>query len=157
MKVEKDFEEFIELLNKHGVKYLIVGAYALALYGVPRNTGDIDIFIERSEENAKKILNVLSDFGFDDLELSLTDFTTEEMVIQLGIPPVIIDIITSISGVEFDESYTSKVETKFGKIFANFISLECLIKNKKASARKKDQADLELLMNVTKNKKMISE
>jgi hypothetical protein len=74
MKVEKDFEDFIELLNKHKVNYLIVGAYALALFAEPRNTGDIDIFIERTKENAEKILDVLKEFGFESLGLKTNDF-----------------------------------------------------------------------------------
>lgn len=150
MKVEKDFEDFVELLNKCKVKYLIVGAYALALYAEPRNTGDIDIFIQRSDENAQKMLNVIEEFGFAGLELSLKDFTAEEMIIQLGFQPVRIDIITSISGVNFDEAYEFRAEKQFGRTKANFISKEFLIKNKKASARTKDLADLELLLKVIK-------
>ncbi len=150
MKVEKDFEDFIELLNKHKVEYLIVGAYALALYAEPRNTGDIDIFIGMSNENAKKMLDVLEEFGFESLRLSKNDFLEENMVIQLGVQPVRIDILTSISGVDFREAYLNKEVTQFGDVKANFISKEYLIKNKKSSGRKIDLADLELL---SKNKK----
>ena len=145
MKVEKDFVEFIELLNDQKVKYLVVGAYALALYAEPRNTGDIDFFIERSEENAMKILNVLKLFGFEELGISIADLTNENRVIQLGIPPVRIDILSSISGVEFNEAYNTKIEHQFGSTTTYFISKENLIKNKKASGRKKDFADLESL------------
>lgn len=145
MKVEKDFADFVKLLNKHKVQYLIVGAYALALYAEPRNTGDIDIFINRSNENVENILKVLIDFGFEGLSLTESDFMRKDNVIQLGVSPVRIDIITSISGVDFDEAYQDKVSHKFGNTTANFISKEFLIKNKKASARKKDLADLELL------------
>ena len=146
MKVEKDFEDFIKLLNKFEVKYLIVGAFALALFVEPRNTGDIDFFIERSEENAGKILKVLKEFGFESLDLNIKDFTTENMVVQLGVQPVRIDIISSISGVNFYDAYASREEKQFGKTKANFISKEYLIMNKKASARKKDLLDLELLL-----------
>lgn len=146
MKVEKDFEDFIELLNKNEVNYLIVEAYALALFAEPRNTGDIDIFIERSKKNAGKILDVLNEFGFAGLDLSLKDFMSKDMVVQLGVQPVRIDIITSISGVNFEEAFKFKEEKEFGKTTANFISKEFLIKNKKASARHKDLADLELLL-----------
>lgn len=146
MKVEKDFEDFIEWLNKHEVNYLIVGAYALALFAEPRNTGDIDIFIERSKENAEKIISVLNDFGFESLGLTAKDFVKKNMVVQLGVQPVRIDIISSISGVNFDEAYVFKEVKQFGKTTANFISKEFLIKNKKATARKKDLADLELLL-----------
>lgn len=146
MKVEKDFEDFIELLNKYSVNYLIVGAYALALFTEPRNTGDIDIFIERSKENAEKILSVLKKFGFAGLKFVLKDFMTKDMVVQLGVQPVRIDIITSISGVEFEDAFKFREEKQFGRTKAYFISREFLIKNKKASARKKDLADLELLL-----------
>ena len=146
MKVEKDFEDFIKLLNNHNVRYLIVGAYALALYAEPRNTGDIDIFIEGSEGNAKNILKVLKEFGFESLELTVKDFITKNMIVQLGVQPVRIDIISTISGVSSEEAFTAKEKKQFGKTTANFISEEFLIKNKKASARKKDLADLELLL-----------
>lgn len=152
MKVEKDFEDFIKLLNKYNVSYLIVGAYALALFAEPRNTGDIDIFIKRSGENAEKMLVVLKEFGFESLRLSSKDFVTKDMVVQLGVQPVRIDIISSISGVAFDEAYEFKEQKQFGKTTAYFISKEFLIKNKKASARKKDLADLELLLKKRKSK-----
>jgi len=119
-------EEFIKLLNNHNVRYLIVGAYALALYAEPRNTGDIDIFIEGSEGNAKNILTVLKEFGFESLELKLKDFITKNMIVQ----PVRIDIISNISGVNFEEAFAVKEKKQFGKTVANFISEEFLIKNK---------------------------
>ena len=146
MRVEKDFEEFIELLNKQKVKYLIVGAYALALYSEPRNTGDIDVFVESSKENAEKILKVLELFGFGEIGITFEDLISENMVVQLGVPPVRIDILTSISGVKFKEAYNSKVEHKFGNSKTYFLSKENMIINKKASGRKKDLADLESLM-----------
>ncbi|GAB4139977.1 MAG: hypothetical protein Fur0015_10530 [Ignavibacteriales bacterium] len=146
MRVEQDFEDFIRLLNKHKVKYLIVGAYALALYTEPRNTGDIDVFIERTEENAYNILSALKEFGFESLGLKVTDFMTENMVIQLGVQPVRIDILSSISGVDFQDAYQEKEVKNFGKSKANFISKKFMILNKKTSNRKKDLADLELLL-----------
>ncbi|MBU0559636.1 MAG: nucleotidyltransferase [Bacteroidetes bacterium] len=147
MKAENDFVEFVELLNKYKVKYIIVGAYALALYAEPRNTGDIDFFVESSFENAEKILKVLKDFGFENLEISLEDLLNPSMVIQLGFAPVRIDILTSISGVEFEEAFTDKVIKKLGGEDAFFISKELLIQNKRASGRNKDLADIEDLIN----------
>ncbi|MGD8778965.1 MAG: hypothetical protein PVH88_08385 [Ignavibacteria bacterium] len=147
MRVEKDFEEFVELLNEQKVKYLIVGAYALALYSEPRNTGDIDFFVENSKENAEKILKVLEFFGFGNIGISLEDITNDNMVVQLGYSPMRIDIITSISGVDFKDAYKSRVIHKFGSSSAFFLSKEDLIKNKKAAGRKKDLADLEILVN----------
>jgi len=145
MKVEKDFEEFIKLLNYHKVKYVIVGAYALIYYTLPRNTGDIDIFIEASELNAGKILDVLKDFGFQSMELQKEDFLKPDIVIQLGYPPNRIDIITGVSGISFSEVYNNRVEIKMGTEKVWIISANDLLKNKKSTDRAKDKADAELL------------
>jgi hypothetical protein len=145
LKVEKDFEEFIELLNKHKVKYMIVGAYALALYAKPRNTGDIDIFISRSDANAACMIKVLEDFGFESAGISKEDFLSESRVIQLGVSPVRIDIMNKIDGVLFDDAFKRIEIVKFGNTIANFISKTDLISNKLSSNRLKDKADLEEL------------
>ncbi|GIK60995.1 MAG: hypothetical protein HND39_15105 [Ignavibacteriota bacterium] len=146
MRVEKDFEEFIRLLNYHEVKYLVVGAFALIYYTYPRNTGDIDFFIEPSETNADKILKVIKDFGFESVELKKEDFIKPDSIIQLGFSPNRIDLITSISGVAFFEAYKNKVKGKLGNEDVYFISPDDLLKNKKAANRTKDSADAELLM-----------
>lgn len=146
MKVEKDFEDFIELLNKHKVEYMIVGAYALALYAKPRNTGDIDIFVNRTESNANLVLNVLKEFGFESIGITREDLLLEGRIIQLGVSPVRIDILNSIDGINFIDAYSRIEKVKFGNTVANFISREDLIKNKSSSRRKKDQADLEELL-----------
>jgi predicted nucleotidyltransferase len=145
MKAEKDFEEFIELLNKHKVKYMIVGAYAFALYAKPRNTGDLDIFIESSEDNADLMMRVLAEFGLESLKITKEDFITEGRVIQIGVSPVRIDIMNVIDGVSFKDAITRIENVKFGNTTANFISKEDFIQNKSSSNRKKDQADLEEL------------
>ena len=145
MKVEKDFEDFISLLNYHKVNYLIVGAYALIFYTSPRNTGDIDFLIEKSESNSEKILNVLKDFGFEDMNFKKEDFLSSDMVIQLGYSPNRIDIITGISGIEFNEAYENRVMGKIGKEKVPFISAPDLLKNKIAAGRPKDIADADLL------------
>jgi len=145
MRVEKDFEEFVKLLNKNDVKYLIVGAYAMALYAEPRNTGDIDIFYENSPDNCERILKVLDEFGMESLNIKIEDLMEKNVVFQLGVAPVRIDLISAISGVTFEEAYTDRKNTMFGDTNTDFISKELLIKNKLASGRKKDLADLELL------------
>ena len=145
LKAEKDFEEFIELLNKYNVEYMIVGAYALALYTRPRNTGDIDIFINRSKENSKLLIKVINDFGFEDAGIDESDFTFTGRIIQLGVSPVRIDIINDIDGVNFSDAYNRVERFKFGNVKANFISKIDIITNKKSSKRKKDQADLDEL------------
>jgi hypothetical protein len=145
LKAEKDFEEFVELLNKHKVKYMIVGAYALALYAKPRNTGDLDIFIENSEENAGLIMRVLTEFGLEALKITIEDFITEGRVVQLGVSPVRIDIMNRIDGVIFKDANKRTEKVKFGKSIANFISKRDLIKNKLSTNRLKDKADAEEL------------
>lgn len=146
LKVEKDFEEFIVLLNKHEVEYLIVGAYALALYSRPRNTGDIDIFINNSDDNATKLISVLKDYGFENTGISKMDFIEKGKIIQLGVSPVRIDILNEIDGVEFTDAFSNLKNVNFGSQIANFISKEDLIKNKLCSNRNKDKADLEELL-----------
>ena len=148
LKAEKDFEEFIELLNKNNIEYMIVGAYALALYAKPRNTGDLDIFINNSKKNAAGLIKVLEEFGIKGTEISEKDFLTEKRIVQLGVSPVRIDLINSIDGVEFGDAYPHIERVRFGSSTANFISCDDLIKNKSSSNRKKDQADLEELLGI---------
>lgn len=141
MRVEKDFEDFIRLLNYHKVKYLVVGAYALIYYTYPRNTGDIDFFVEASTLNAEKILKVLNDFGFESSNLQKEDFIKPDTIFQIGIRPNRIDLITGISGITFSEAYKNKVKSSFGTEKVYFIAAKDLLKNKKAAARSKDIAD----------------
>jgi len=145
LKVEKDFEEFVELLNKFSVEYMIVGAYALALYSRPRNTGDIDVFINSSSKNAKQIIKVIEEFGFENAGIEENDFITRGRIVQLGVSPVRIDIINEIDGIKFLDAYKRKEIFQFGNVSANFISRQDIIANKKASNRKKDQGDLDEL------------
>ncbi len=145
MVLHQDFKELLELLNANHVEYLIVGAFALGFYGAPRSTGDIDVWIHVSEENAKRIEKALNDFGLSSLGYQTADFLDKNSVIQLGVPPVRIDIIMSISGVEFDEAYKRRVIVESSGTTINYISKEDFIKNKKASGRLKDLADIESL------------
>jgi len=145
MEVQKDFKELLELFNGHNVEYMIVGAYALAYHGAPRFTGDIDIFIHPSPENAQKILSALADFGFGSMNLKIEDFKNPNSVVQLGVPPVRIDIITSITGVDWEEADKGKIEGLYGDVPVCFLGREQYIANKRAVGRKKDLADLESL------------
>lgn len=145
MRLEKDFEEFITLLNEHEVEYLIVGAYAVAYYARPRNTGDIDFFVNNSDENITNLLTVLENFGFGSLDLDINDFKDDDTVLQLGYEPIRIDIMTGISGISFDEAFRNRNQGKLGNQVAFFISLGDLITNKRASDRTQDLADAELL------------
>ena len=150
MKVEKDYEELLKLLNKHKVKYCIIGAYAVAFYAKPRYTKDMDIFVERSPENSEKIVSALNDFGFKRLKLSEEDFCRKGRIIQLGYEPVRIDIITSIEGSRFKDVWKNKVTGTYGDEKVFFIGIDELIKNKQCSKRPLDKIDLDLLMKAKK-------
>ncbi|BAQ63208.1 hypothetical protein GM3708_3614 (plasmid) [Geminocystis sp. NIES-3708] len=143
--MNQDFKEFIQFLNANQVRYLIVGGYAVAIHGHPRYTKDIDIWIEMSNDNATNIIKALNDFGFGSLGLKREDFVTPDQIIQLGYPPHRIDILTTIDGVDFASCYPSKIEIIIDNIVVNFIDLDNLKKNKKASGRLQDLADLENL------------
>ncbi len=145
MEAEKDFAELLALFNEHEVEYVIVGAYALAFHGVPRNTGDMDILVRPSARNARRILSALSDFGFGTLDLKPEDFRDPDSVVQLGVAPVRIDIITSITGVTWHEAYKGRAGGRYGGTAVNFLGRQELIANKRALGRKKDLADLEAL------------
>jgi predicted nucleotidyltransferase len=153
MKVEKDYEEFLKLLNKHSVKYCIIGAFAVAFYAKPRYTKDIDIFIEPSKENAEKILKVLKEFGFGELIISIEDLTQEGNILQLGYEPLRIDFLNKLEGFEFQMIWKNRVMGNYGSETVPFIGLDDLIKNKKMSDRLSDRVDIEILERTLKEKK----
>ena len=143
--INKDFKEFIELLNKNNVKYLVVGGYALAFHGYPRYTKDLDIWVWVDQANADNILNALEAFGFSSLDIKQEDFLSPGYVVQLGQPPGRIDLLTSVTGLEFEPCYESRVTIELQGATINFIDLESFKKNKKAVGRHQDLADLENL------------
>jgi hypothetical protein len=145
MNLHKDLREFVELLNSLDVHFLIVGAFALAHHGYPRYTGDIDLFVEKSAENAERILSALRQFGFGDIGLTKADFVSKDRVVQLGVAPNRIDILTSLSGVSFEEAWSSREWGEIGGLKAPFISRDMLRQNKLACGRPQDLADLEHL------------
>ena len=140
-----DFKEFIQSLNDNAVRYLVVGGYAVALHGHPRYTKDIDIWVDLERGNAERLVQAIRQFGFDSLGLKAEDFLEPDQIIQLGYPPSRIDLITSLPGVEFDACLEARVEVIMDEVKVNFIDLENLRKNKKASGRLQDLADLENL------------
>ena len=146
MTVAKDFEEFFASFNEREVRYLIVGGYAFALHAHPRYTGDLDVFVETSGQNARRIISALERFGFAVPELTWSDFTAAGRIVQLGHPPLRIDIMTAIDGVSFAEAWGRRVRGMYGDQPVCFISREDLIANKKASGRKQDLLDLESLL-----------
>ncbi len=140
-----DFKEFLQLLNTHQVEYLLIGGYAVGYYGYPRATVDMDVWIAMSPDNAGKIVNVLREFGFDLPELSDDLFLQENKVIRMGVPPMRLEILTTISGVDFSTCYASRNIDEIDGVELSLINLQHLKQNKKASGRHKDLNDLENL------------
>lgn len=142
MPLHPDWKEFLLLLNSHGVDYLVVGAHARGLYGIPRYTRDIDIFLRSSQANASKMELVLRDFGFSAPGIKAEDFLAPGRVVQLGVEPYRIDLLTTISGVEFEDAWSDRVSGELGGVPVTFISVRAFRKNKLAAGRPKDLADL---------------
>jgi len=143
MILEKDFEDFVKLLNKYKVAYMIVGGYALALHGKPRHTGDLDIWIDISEDNAAKLVLVLHEFGMGSIGLEKQDFLKPGFMSQIGYPPLRIDILNSIDGVSFADAISNMQIIRLeNDLILNYIGLNDFLINKQASGRKQDLADI---------------
>lgn len=144
MKIHTDFRDFFEALNRNQVQYVIVGSYALAFHGQPRATGDIDVWVRPTPENSEALLQALHDFGFSSLDISTRDVLSGK-VIQLGFPPVRIDLMTVLEGLTPQETWESRNQGMFGEQPVFYLGKDAFIKNKRALGRHKDLADLELL------------
>jgi len=140
-----DFKEFLRLLDANDVEYLLIGGYAVSYHGYPRATADMDIWIAMHPDNADRVVAALKEFGFDLPDLSPGLFLQEWQIIRLGLPPVRIEIATTISGVDFDACYTERVEDVIDGVPVKLIDLDHLKRNKEASGRHQDLADLEHL------------
>ena len=145
IELHPDFKDFLRLLNSHNVRYLVVGGYAVGYHGYPRATGDMDIWIEMSESNSNKVALVFRDFGVPDGAISEGLFLETNKVIRMGVPPVRLEVITSASGVTFNECYSNRDVVEIDGIPISFISLQDLKKNKRAAGRYRDMEDLEHL------------
>lgn len=145
MSLSVDLKEFIGLLNSRGVEYVIVGAHSLAFHGRPRYTGDLDILIRPSQENAEKVTTVISEFGFPQSGFQAADFIESDQVIQLGRVPGRIDLMTGITGVATSEAFATKVPAELSGVPVFILSKELLIQNKRAVGRPQDLADLDAL------------
>lgn len=145
MPLSKDLREFVELLNANEVEYLVVGAFALAFHGVSRYTADLDLLIRPTLPNAEKVLRTLSQFGFASMEVKTDDFQIPDRVIQLGVRPNRIDLLTGISGVSFDEAWATHLEGPLDGIRTHFIGIAALIQNKESTGRSQDLVDVEEL------------
>jgi len=145
IELHPDFKDFLRLLNSHNVRYLLVGGYAVGYHGYPRATGDMDIWIEMSEYNSKRVASAFRDFGMPDEIISEDIFLEKNKVIRIGVPPVRLEVITSASGVDFNECYSNREVFEIDGIPINFITLQDLKKNKRAAGRHKDLEDIEHL------------
>lgn len=141
----QDFREFVELLISHEAEYMIVGGYAVGVHGHPRYTGDLDIWLNPTRENAEKVLACVNEFGFASYRLTSKDFMKEGNIVQLGYPPLRIDLLTHIDGVTFNECYENKAQVEIEGLLVNFIGYKDLLKNKKESGRLRDLDDIDNL------------
>jgi len=145
IRLPPDFKEFLQLLNAHQVEHLLVGGYAVGYHGYPRATVDMDIWIGKGPATAEKMVEVLREFGFDVPNLSADLFLKDDQIVRMGVPPIRLEIFTSIPGVRFEECYPARVEGEIDGVPVSLINLRDLKTNKKASGRNKDLADLENL------------
>ena len=144
--LNEDYKDMLQILSDHKVKFLVVGAYAMAAYGYPRATGDIDIWVDHSQENSEKVYESLQEFGAPISSVSKDTFCEEGIIFQIGVAPRRIDIITVISGVDFQNAYAHKQEIEVEKVRIPFLSKEDLITNKEATGREKDKLDVKYLL-----------
>jgi len=145
VELDEDFSEFVALLARHDVRYMIVGGYALAAHGLPRATGDLDAWVWTDADNASRLLAALDDFGFGGIGIAHADLTSPDCVVQLGYPPYRIDLLTRITGVDFDEAWSRHIDVVLAGVIVPFIGREDLIANKRATGRPQDVADVQRL------------
>jgi hypothetical protein len=145
LDVQPDFRDLLALFSAHRVEYVVVGAYALAFHGAPRFTGDMDILVRPGVRNARRIIAALAEFGFASLGLTAEDFKESDRVVQLGVAPVRIDLVTSLTGVSWKEVATGSKLGKYGDVRVRYLGKKEFIKNKRAIGRSKDLADIEAL------------
>ncbi|MBL7795597.1 MAG: nucleotidyltransferase [Saprospiraceae bacterium] len=153
MEITKDFREFIKSLNERGVRYLVIGGYAVNFHGYPRYTKDIDFWLDPDPENAERLLLALADFGFGGLGLTVSDFTNPANIVQLGHEPYRIDLLNEVEGLDFDECFQIKEIHELDGEAVNFINLPNLIEAKKNAGRLKDLADAEELEKILSKKR----
>ncbi len=145
MDLAPDFDEFIGSLTAHGVEFVVVGAYALAFHGAPRFTGDLDILVRPTLDNAKRLLSALDAFGFPVPELRPETVVDSRRMIEMGVPPVQIHVMSAISGVDWNEAWSERAEGPLGRHSVPFLGREAFLRNKRAAGRPKDVADIDAL------------
>lgn len=141
--MNQDFVDLLRAFVEHDVRFLIVGAYALALHGRPRATGDLDVWVDATRENAGRVVRALASFGAPMDQVSEADFSSSGVVFQMGVAPGRIDILTALTGLTFDEAWPSRVRESLGGVEVDFIGREAFIRNKRATGRMKDLGDIE--------------
>lgn len=143
--LNKDYSEMLQILSNHDVRFLVVGAYAMGVYGCPRATGDIDLWVMATDENSEKVFNALKAFGAPLTQVNRDTFSKPGVIFQIGVAPRRIDILTRIDGVEFDQAYENRNEIEIDEMMVPFISLKDIVTNKLSTGRAKDKLDAEKL------------
>jgi predicted nucleotidyltransferase len=151
--LDPDFLDFIESLNKYKAAYVLVGGYAAIINGHNRTTGDLDIFVERTEENAIKVISAIEDFGFGSIGFTVKDVLDENGFMRMGVEPLRIDVLNSLPAVTFEEVYQQSEEYEDEGVKMKVIHINHLIANKRAVGRPKDMADVRALEKILKRKK----
>ena len=144
--LNQDYKEMLQLLLEHKAKFLVIGAYAMGVHGYPRATADIDIWVEASVENSKRVYMAIKDFGAPLYDIDEMTFSQKDAIFQIGIAPRRIDILSEIEGIEFGEAYDKRIEVELEDLTIPFISREFLIKSKSATGRDRDRIDVENLL-----------
>lgn len=145
MELPRDFSELLASFAEHRVEFVVVGAYAVAFHGRPRMTGDLDLLVAPTKENAERVMRALDAFGFGDVGLTASDFAAPDTVVQLGVAPVRVDLLTSLTGVSWEEAWSGKVSADFAGTPVFVLGLAELRRNKRATGRAQDRADVEAL------------
>ena len=143
--MNQDFLDLLRAFIDHNVRFLIVGAYALGVHGRPRATGDLDVWVDPTPENAPRVMSALEQFGAPTLQVSAADFSHPGIVFQMGLPPLRIDVLTELSGLSFEEAWPTRTSASFGPLEVDVLGREAFIKNKRATGRAKDLGDIESL------------
>ena len=141
--MHQDFLDLLRAFAEHDVRFMVVGAYALGVHGRPRATGDLDVWVDPTPDNASRVMSALAHFGAPLQQVSLGDFSRPGIVFQMGLPPLRIDVLTTLSGIAFAEAWPSRVQAPFGPLTVDVIGREAFIKNKRAAGRAKDLGDIE--------------
>jgi hypothetical protein len=143
--MNQDFLDLLRAFIDRDVRFLVVGAYALAVHGRPRATGDLDVWVDATPENAAKVISALEQFGAPTAQVRAEDFSRPGIVFQMGLPPVRIDVLTELSGLTFGEAWSTRTRAAFGPVMVDVIGREAFIKNKRATGRARDLGDIEAL------------